>query len=218
MPYAAGPVNVAVWSDYLCPWCYLGQSRAAQLEADHGADITWLPYELHPELPDGGRAVVDVYGRGDPARAARAMDRFAAMCAEEELDFVPPTTVHPTRRAHQVALLVGHRDPDGLARFHRDLFRAVWVADADCEDLDLLAELASGTGVDGDEARTVAERDELLPAVHASMGRAQEWGITGTPAFLFEGTFVLPGYQPAEVVDQIASRVAERLAAADDEA
>lgn len=48
------------------------------------------------------------------------------------------------------------------------------------------------------------------------MGRAQEWGVTGTPAFLFEGVFVLPGFQPPEVVDQIATRVAERLRPSDE--
>lgn len=204
-------MDVSVWSDYLCPWCYLGQRRAAQLVDDHGASLTWLPYELHPEIRDGGRAVVDVYGRGDPARAGRAMDRFVRLSDEEGLEFNPPTTVHPTRRAHQVALLVGHRAPDGFAAFHRDLFSAIWVDDADCEDLDLLAQLAGRAGADPDEARAVAAGDELLPAVHASMGRAQEWGVTGTPAFLFAGAFVLPGFQPADVVDQIARRVGERL-------
>ena len=205
-------MDVAIWSDYLCPWCYLGQRRATRLAERHGAVVTWLPYELHPEIRDGGMTVATAYGKGDDEVAARAMSRFAAMASVEGLPFAAPERVRPTRRAHQTALVVQRQAPEGFESFHRDLFDAIWVRDDDIEDIGVLATLAGRHGADTTEVERVLARDELLPAIGASMLSAVEWGVTGTPAYLFEGAFVLPGFQDEEVFDRIVDRLANQSA------
>ncbi|MEO6987107.1 MAG: DsbA family protein, partial [Aquihabitans sp.] len=85
-------MDATCWSDYLCPWCYLGQHRD-RLLVDLGVTVTHLPYELHPEIPPEGRAV-----RPD-GRLRTTFDRVEAACDEAGMPFRRPTRMPNTRRA-----------------------------------------------------------------------------------------------------------------------
>ena len=77
---------VQLWSDYICPWCYLGRDRTALLRSVD-VDVIQLPFELHPELPPGGRAVPT------SGRLAAVYGSIQRECAEVGLPFNPPTHV-----------------------------------------------------------------------------------------------------------------------------
>jgi len=201
-------LEVTVWSDYLCPWCYLGQARADRLESTHGAALTWMPYELHPDVPDGGRSIRAVYGRGDRATADRALDRFRALAEEEALAFTPPERVLPTRPAHLAALAVRRGSPAAFDAYHRALFDAVWVHDLDIESVDVLAEIAEDVGANPEPVRLAHSDSDLAAQMDSSRTAARNEGITGTPGFLFNGTFAVVGLQPVEFFDRVATRLA----------
>src|SRR3954464_13630606 len=68
---------IRIWSDYICPFCYVATERAAWLERRYGAEIEWLPFDLHPEYPPEGIAIAAPaarYGRDLRAGQARACD------------------------------------------------------------------------------------------------------------------------------------------------
>jgi predicted DsbA family dithiol-disulfide isomerase len=106
-------VEAVVWSDYLCPWCYLGMERPALL-ARLGLDVTVRPFELHPEIPPGGMEL-------GPERAERWWGRFRAEAAAEGLPFRPPQRVPSTRRALEVAEAVRLDMPGAFEALHRRL-------------------------------------------------------------------------------------------------
>lgn len=207
-----GCVNVVVWSDYLCPWCYVHVPRVRHLESAHGAEVTWLPYELHPHIREGGLRLEVAYGKGDADAAAKVLAQFEAIAADNGQPFSPPSRVRPTRRAHTLAIMVGGQQPGRFERLHDRLFEAIWVNDEPVDEIDWLVERGTEAGLDGGEVASVVGSDGLATVLAASRDKAHEMGVTGTPATMFEGGFVLPGLQDHEVIDRIGAKLAQRSA------
>jgi predicted DsbA family dithiol-disulfide isomerase len=195
----AAPIPVVVWSDYICPWCYLGRDRTTLLEQE-GADVTWRPFELHPEIPPEGRAT------RPGGRLAAVFDMIGLECAELGLPFRSPTHTPNSRLSLATAAAVCADYPEAFPALDRALFEAHWVTGDDIGDPDLINELVASAGVPIDELQT-GRGKELLDA---SMSDAADIGITGTPAWLFESGFVLPGVQPRELYTRIVTRLRAR--------
>src|SRR6187200_409410 len=108
-------MQVKVWSDYICPWCYLGRDRTALLRA-LGADVTQLPYELHPDLPPQGR-YVEPHGRLAAVYAAIGRE-----CEDIGMPFQTPAHVPNSRRALETAEVVRRRWPASFPALDDALF------------------------------------------------------------------------------------------------
>jgi len=188
-------VEAVVWSDYLCPWCYVGRDRTAGIEL-LGVHAVSAPYELHPEIPPEGRPI-----RAD-GRIAQVFDRIEAECDAAGRPFRRPTRVPNTRRALETAEVVRERSPLTFGALDDALFRAYFVEDLPLDDHDLLDELVAGAGASADEVRQSVEAGDGHAAVNASMRRAHGAGVTATPAWLIDGRFVIPGVQPFETMQR----------------
>ncbi len=189
-----------MWSDYLCPWCYVGRDRTARIER-LGVRVTPLPYELHPDIPPEGRRV-----RPD-GRVAQVLDRVERECEAAGLPFRRPTRVCNTRRALETAEVVRTRSASAFAALDDALFRAHFVDNVALDDVDVLDQLVGTTGLDAQEVRAAVDGGEGRPPVDHSMQRAREAGVTATPAWLIDGRLVIPGALPAETVERWVSRM-----------
>ena len=178
-------MHAVVWSDYLCPWCYLGQDRTALLRS-LGVSVTVLPYELHPSVPVGGRPL------------DRRYSRVAAECAEVRMPFRAPSMLPNTRRALSVAEWVRRCVPDAFEELHAALFRAYFVDGLDIGDPDVVASLV-GVDADIDVAQGSAWVGE-------SMARAREADVMATPAWQLDTGFVIPGVQPRAFYERVVAR------------
>jgi predicted DsbA family dithiol-disulfide isomerase len=197
-------VQVTVWSDYLCPWCYLGLDREQQLE-DLGIDVVIRPYELHQEIPVGGREL------RDGGRTAAVFDYVGSECEAVGLPFVRPARSPNTRNVLAAAEHVRLTQPEVFPALHRALFRAHFAEGRDIEDTTVVDELLAACGGDPAPARAAVEDGTALALLRASMEEAIEHEVTGTPAFLMPSGFVIPGVQDRETM----ARIAERLLARD---
>ena len=157
-----------------------------------------MPFELHPEIPDGGNP------------NSRRFRQIAPLAEAEGIPFNPPSVFRPTRRAHQAAMLIEHMDPAAAPAFHDRLFAAYWDAELDTEDPETLCELASHTAVEPHLIAETVATGGLLPAIGASMMRANEWGVSGTPAYVVDNKLHVPGLQEDEFWDRVISRLADR--------
>jgi predicted DsbA family dithiol-disulfide isomerase len=199
-------VQVTVWSDYLCPWCYLGLDRERQL-ADLGIEVVLRPYELHPEIPVGGREL------REGGRTAAVFDHVGRECESVGLPFRRPARSPNTREVLGIAEHVRVTQPDAFEALHHALFAAHFAEGRDIGDPVVVDELLERCGADVDAARGAVADGRAQALLRASMDEAFEHEVTGTPAFLMPSGFVIPGVQDRETMQRIAERLLARESA-----
>jgi predicted DsbA family dithiol-disulfide isomerase len=188
-------VEAVVWSDYLCPWCYLGQDRTALLRS-LGVQVTPLPYELHPGIPISGI----------PAKPARYL-RFIDMAEEIGMPFRPPELVPNSKRALASAELVRQQWPDAFAALDESLFHAAWVEGRNIGDPSVVDDLVDASGADAAAVREVVDAGGMNEALVASRQAAIDRDVTGTPAWLLEGRMLIPGLQDRSLFERFVERL-----------
>jgi predicted DsbA family dithiol-disulfide isomerase len=212
-------VRVDIWSDLVCPWCYLGKRRFEQAVAELGADVEVVhhSFQLDPSFPRGTsrptrEVLSEKYGRTleeADAMEAQMEQRAAADGLEYHLDGVH---MGNTVDGHRLVHLAGER---GLADAVVDRFyRAHFTERRSLFDRDSLVELAAEAGLDAAEARAVLESDAYEAEVAADGEQARALGATGVPFFVIDERFGVAGAQSPEVFTQVLRRAAEVSGAA----
>ncbi len=207
------PLTIAVVSDVICPWCYLGKRRLerALAELDQPAEIQWLPYELNPTMPPEGMARASYREQKfGAARAAQFDAQLTALGQEEGVPFAFERQARTpnTRRAHKlVACTSGPAQGDALVE---ELFRAYFEEGRDVGDPETLASLAEAVGFDRASALAAMEDEEIGRAVEALEAQAGRIGVSGVPFFIVDETWAVSGAQPSkawiEALEQRAAR------------
>jgi len=205
-------MRIEVFSDVVCPWCYLGKRRleAALADFDGPAEVTWRAFQLQPDAPRfgepgaGGLSAVALAGRYPPEQIAEMQGRLTALAAAEGLDYA-------LDRAHHVNSFDAHRLAKAAARHGRAeamverLFRAQLVEALRVDDPAVLARLAEEVGV---PASTPAEDEADAAAVFADLEEAAAIGVNGVPFFVLDRRFAVSGAQPAELLGQALAQAA----------
>lgn len=212
---------VEVWSDVVCPWCYIGKRRfqtaAAELADDPSFDadleIVYRPYQLDPNAPPGAATPVpDVYARkfGGPERAAAIIDNVTAVAAGEGLEFhLDEAKRANTRDAHRL-LWYAERSgrPGAQAALKERLLSAYFTRGLHVGDAAVLAAEAGAAGLDADDARRFLDSDEGRIEVERFLAEAAEAGITAVPTYVIDGRWSIPGAQDPDVFVQVLRRLA----------
>jgi predicted DsbA family dithiol-disulfide isomerase len=204
------PINVDVWSDVVCPWCYIGKRKfeagVAAFAGGRGAEapveIGFHSFELSPEMPldfEGTSIDFLVRHKGISETKARQMQEHVSAIAATvglvyDLGAARPTS---TRRAHQLLHLA---KTHGLQPEMKErLLSAHLVEGRHVGRKDELADLASEVGLDRENVLRSLEEEEFLPGVRADQQVAAQLGIRGVPFFLIGGRYGISGAQPPEV-------------------
>jgi predicted DsbA family dithiol-disulfide isomerase len=206
-------MNVEIWSDIACPWCYVGKRRfEAALESfDHRDDVTvtWRSFELDQQAPDerpGERAAHLAAKYGVPVEQAREMERhMTEVAAGEGLEFrFDIARSGNTFDAHRVVHLAAERGLQDAVK--ERLLRAYQGEGELMSDHDALARLAAEAGLDADEVRDVLASDRYADAVRADEATARSLGISAVPFFVVDRQFGASGAQPPEVLADLLHR------------
>jgi predicted DsbA family dithiol-disulfide isomerase len=201
-------VNVEIFADVVCPWCYLGRARFRTAAEAFGGDavVTWRPFQLDPGATGGGLTSELMADRfGGPAKVAEMQEQMRGLLAAENLPYEPEKAISAnTRDAHRVIALAGEAGVQDAVVDR--LFRAYHAEGRDLNDHGTLAELAAEAGLGGVAAMLAAGDGET--AVTGQIERARAMGVSGVPFFVFQGTWAVSGAQPAEVLEQALREVA----------
>jgi predicted DsbA family dithiol-disulfide isomerase len=169
---------------------------AEEARREFDADVTWLPFDLHPEYPPEGIPLEQLHrrygigvGEQDPLR-----ERFAAAgLGYDRPDVVPNTRL--ALRLTELARVAGLHEP-----FHDRLMDAYWSEATNIGDPDELRRLAAEVGLDEAEVeRAIADPSAYLEVVESSTAQAQSVGINAIPAFVLDRRLIVLGAQPLEV-------------------
>lgn len=215
----SGPVNVEIWSDVVCPWCYIGARRFEQavvnLADEFDVHYVFRPFQLDPTAsPGAARPVIEAYARkfGGPERAREIINHVSAIAAEAGIEF-------RMDRALRANTLAAHRllwraeqpgSPLPQPALNERLLRAYFSDGLNIGDPEVLADLSAELGDDRTSVLRFLESDEGRGEVTQLLAHAAARGITAVPTFVLGGQWAVPGAQEVETFERVLRRFAER--------
>ena len=215
------PFRIEIWSDVVCPWCYLGKRRfetaLSRFEHRDDVEVVWRSFELDPNAepePAGTPAerLAAKYGMSAEDIAA-SQARLTGLAAEEGLEYhLDRTRGGNSFDAHRLIQLGAERGVQDAVE--ERLMRAYFTETESIGDHETLVRLASEAGLDAAEARAVLASDDYADAVREDEELARRIGINGVPFFVFGRRYGVSGAQTAEVLLEALDKSWEALAAA----
>ena len=206
-----GDIDIEIWSDIACPWCYIGKHRflaaLAEFEGRDRVNVVWRSYQLSPETPVGERrSELDalVESKGMPADQVRQMFGHVARTAADEglrLDFDSVIAAN-TFDAHRLIQLAGDKR-DAVVEA---LFRAHFGDGAVIDDREVLVDIAARAGLDADTVRAELESDAGADAVRADLEVARRLQVSAVPFFVANRRVAVSGAQPKDVFLQLLTQ------------
>ena len=200
-------MHVAIVSDTICPWCYIGKRRFERAQAGRPTDLAveWRPFQLNPDMPAEGvdrmRYLVAKFGSEE--RVAEIFAAIEQAGEAEGIEFVferiarTPNTVD----SHRLIDYAGARDAqDGVVE---SLFRRYFEQGEDIGDRGVLTAAGVDGGLDEDELRRYLDGDDGVEDVRKESEAAGRAGISGVPCFIFEGRYAVSGAQPPDVFERV---------------
>lgn len=194
-------LELTVYSDFACPFCYVGQARTDRLCRESGLALDWKPYEIHPETPEGGRPLTRIVAQDE--RRGVIAERVQELAAEDGLTYRWPAFVPNSHRALLATEYA--RDQGQLIPFHTVVLDAHWVSGQNIGDPAVLLELAERCGLER-AGVAAAWRDPLYEQrLDVVRRECQERQIVGVPTFVI-GPFTIVGAQPYAILQRAAEK------------
>jgi predicted DsbA family dithiol-disulfide isomerase len=213
-------MRVEIWSDVVCPWCYVGkrnfESALAGFEHRDEVELVWRSFELDPSAPTEreGDYVTHLARKYGMSRD-QAQNMIESMTAKGAtvglvLDFDQARPGN-TFDAHRLIHFAAENGVQGALK--ERLLRATFSEGEPIADRTALVRLAEEVGLVGDEAATVLDSDAYAADVRADEELAMDLGISAVPFFVIDRKFGIPGAQPPDVILQALQRAWEKAAA-----
>jgi predicted DsbA family dithiol-disulfide isomerase len=199
-------MRIEIWSDVVCPWCYIGKRRfelaLARFPHRDGVDVVYRSFQLDPSASAAGsEPVAEHLARkyGTTAEQATAMmSRVEGVAASVGLEYhLDRTLSGNTRDAHRVLHLARARGREGAVL--ERLFRAYFAEGQSLFDHPTLVRLGAEAGLDPAEAQAVLDGDAYAADVEADVDAALALGVQGVPFFVVDGRYGISGAQPEEL-------------------
>ena len=209
-------MRVDIWSDVVCPWCYVGKTRfeKALSTFDHRdeVEVVYHAFELDPSYPKDQREtnlgmLSRKYGMSE-TDALAAESRLAGLASAEGLGFDPERPVGNTFDTHRVLQL-------GLAngvqaKLLSAVNKAYFAQARQVFDRDVISEIAAGAGLDTTAVGEVLGGDSFAAEVRKDEAQARELGISGVPFYVFDMALGVSGAQPTQTLTSALNQAWER--------
>ena len=197
-------VRIDVWSDYNCPWCFLAFTSLEKLESSHRVEVHWRSYELRPKgsppMPAEYRQQIEA---NRPRLESIAREQFGLELHQGPFGIDSRPALAGAKYAEM----------QGAGRaYHHALMHAYWSEGQDIGDRAVLADLATGVGLDRDAYLAALDAPDYDEQVQADIEQAQQFGISSVPAMVFVDRYLVSGAQPYPVLVQATEQVQSELA------
>ena len=219
----AHALKIDIVSDVVCPWCIIGYKqlqKALEIVGDEvEPHITWHPFELNPQMVPEGEAISEHVARKYGASAEQsAANRQRLKETGERLGFAfqygPGMRIYNTFKAHQLLTWAGDtHGGEAQTRLKLALFTAYFQDNCDVSDEEVLLDVVEQVGLDPEAGREILNDPDNEAEVRAHLDHWIEQGISGVPAIIFDGKYLVPGAQEAETFVNVIRKVCEKALA-----
>ena len=235
-------LSIEIFSDVICPWCFIGKRRmdgALASEVGDGVSLRWRPYMLYPNIPSSGWDRFEFLQRrygadADKARIPKRLQQEAddvgielrydliqrtpnTLMAHRLMDWIYDQSINALGRpdasaSGQASDVVANKAALAQHRMAEILFQGYFCHGLNVGDADVLVDLAAEAGVEIAGLMAFLLSEQGTDAVNAQLARAPDLGIAGVPGYLMGGSFLLPGAQSEETITKIVTRAKARFA------
>ena len=218
-------MTIDIYSDVMCPWCLIGYGQLTkaldQLDGEIEAQLRWRPFELNPDMPQQGEEqeahLQRKYRRSaEEGAAVRGQMKSIADSAGVSLSYegsgeAPPAMMWNTRAAHKLLTwALEEAGPKVQTNLKLALFKAHFNERQNVSDHAVLLDIAASVGLHREAAKAALADEDLEARVIAEERQAWDLNISGVPAMIVNGTFMIPGAQAPETYVNALRRVAEK--------
>ncbi len=199
-------LKIVVYSDYICPFCFIGYLRIEKLKKEFTLDVEWRPFEIHPEIPDYGTTLEELPFPMDYLDAVK--NNIERLAKEEGIRLNFPQILPNSRLALYISEFAKNKGKFDL--LHGLIFEAYWKKGENIGDLNILIELAESVGLKKNEILDYIKSDEPMNRAKNYLLKIREYGINGVPAF-FIGENVIVGAQPYIIFKNTIQKTLDHL-------
>ncbi|HWV57364.1 MAG TPA: DsbA family oxidoreductase [Longimicrobiales bacterium] len=210
-------MKVDIYSDIVCPWCYIGSRRFRRALAQHArapeVEVVYRPFQLHPDAP-ARPMPLKTYLQGQfGAAAGPMMARVGEVAKEEgiEIDWSRAVAVNTLEAHRLLRLALTEYGPAAQAALVEALFAAHFCHGGDVSNHHLLTELAVASGLDRSRVTSYLTSGEGLDDTRFDIDRARRLRIQAVPTYIFEGRWKVQGAQRVETFVQVLQSIAAEL-------
>ena len=194
--------KLTIFSDYICPWCYVGQGVVEKLKAEHDIELEWRPFYLFWDTPPEGRELPDHVKQ---ARAKGSEERLSQIANQYGMKFASTKRIYNTRLAHEATEYA--REHGKANEFHHVVFRKIYADGQDISQWDILRSAAEEVGLDANEMQSEVEGGKYTEEVAAQVQEANQIGVSGVPTYVINNRYAIVGAQPYEVFKNALTKI-----------
>ena len=213
-------MRLEIFSDVVCPWCYIGKRRFDRAVTNLttagirlNLEVNYRPFQLDPTAAlDVPTPVRDAYAKkfGTAERANEILDHVTAIAATEGLNFRMDIAVRAnTSRAHRLIALAQATESDHT-KLKESLMIAYFCDGKDISNVDTLIEIASTFGLDKAKVSELLNSDLGSEQLEAELVRATELGVTAVPTYVFNEQWSVPGAQDSETFERMLKKLSQQ--------
>ena len=200
-------MKIEIWSDYACPFCYIGEKRLEKALAaipDKNIEVIFKSFELDPTAPKNVTSnTVDRFAQKyglTKDEAADRIEQISEMGRAEGIDFKYASTLYTN--TFDALRLTKLAQDKGRTEIIEKLFDAYFTKNLELSNFDVLKKIAAECGLDSAEVEKVLNSDKYAAEVRADEMQAARLGVHGVPFFIVGEKYTLSGAQPAKILQQ----------------
>lgn len=187
--------KVIVYSDYICPFCYIGKHRMDRLRDEFDVEIEWRGLEIHPETPPEGQTLMEM--GLDHHYIEMVIENVTALASEINIILKPPKIIANSKMA--LRLCEYARDNGKFDEYHTEVFKAYWEDGLNIGDMEVLLDIIDRIGLDYKKAKDFLKKPKVSERIDRFILEAKALGVDSVPTFII-GNIKIEGAQPYKLI------------------
>src|SRR5712692_10931588 len=201
-------LKIVMFSDYICPFCYIGFETVRKLKPEFNFQLEWRGFQIHPDWPAEGIASEQARETSDPDSRRALWNRISAMAEAVGFSMRPPAVLTNSRAALAATEFAREAGRDGV--LEERIYRAYFSEGLNIGDPAVVARLGSEAGLDPAEVADAIKSPKYEMRLKNNSLAAHQRGVNGVPTF-FIGEYPLVGAQSPDAMRSILKRATERF-------